>query len=213
MKKDQGTKSRNKKLAAGKPQPGAAGAVERSICAIPTSSQGVETTASPKAISDAVKHAVEDFLKRTFGTQDEELQNRFLMQVANIVPDFMIRKDKTCDHVAAALRGVGPRDSLEGMLGVQMVAVHTIALELLRRAALSGQTDLGVEVYVNRSAKLLRIFTDLAEALSRYRGKFEQKMTVEHVHVYQGGQAIVGQVSQNNNQVNQRKDDDDNEQE
>jgi hypothetical protein len=39
------------------------------------------------------------------------------------------------------------------------------------------------------------------EALSRYRGKVEQKMTVEHVHVYQGGQAIVGQVSQNNNEV------------
>jgi hypothetical protein len=57
----------------------------------------------------------------------------------------------------------------------------------------------------------VRIFTDLTEALSRYRGKFEQKITVEHVHVYQGGQAIVGQVSQNNNQVNQRKDDDEQE--
>lgn len=55
------------------------------------------------------------------------------------------------------------------------------------------------------------MFTSLTEALSRYRGKFEQKMTVEHVHVYQGGQAIVGQVSQNNNQVNQRKDDDEQE--
>lgn len=150
--------------------------------------------------------AVEDFLKTTFGTQDDELQNRFLMQVANIVPDFMVREDKTCEHVAAALRGVGPRDSLEGMLGVQMVAVHTLALELMRRAAFSGQTDLGVEVHVNRATKLLRMFTTLTEALSGYRGKVEQKMTVEHVHVYQGGQAIVGQVSQNNNQVNQRKD-------
>jgi len=27
-------------------------------------------------------------------------------------------------------------------------------------------------------------------------------MTVEHVHVYQGGQAIVGQVSQKNTQDN-----------
>ena len=34
------------------------------------------------------------------------------------------------------------------------------------------------------------------EALKRYRGKGEQKMTVEHVHVYQGGQAIVGAVHQ-----------------
>jgi hypothetical protein len=195
VKKDRGIRSRNKKLAAGKPQPDVVGAVERSISAIPTPSQALETTASPKAISDAVKLAVKDFLKTTFGTQDDELQDRFLMQAANIVPDFMVRKDKTCEHVAAALRGVGPRDSLEGMFGVQMVAVHTLAMEMMRRAAFDGQTDLGIEVFVNRATKLLRIFTDLTEALSRYRGKFEQKMTVEHVHVYQGGQAIVGQVS------------------
>jgi hypothetical protein len=34
------------------------------------------------------------------------------------------------------------------------------------------------------------------EALQRYRGKGEQKMVVEHVHVHQGGQAIVGSVHQ-----------------
>jgi hypothetical protein len=94
-----------------------------------------------------------------------------------------------------------PLSGKEGMLGVQLIAFHTFAMELMRRAALSGQTDLGVEVYVNRSTKLLRTFINLTEALSRHRGKVEQKMTVEHVHVYQGGQAIVGQVSQNNNEV------------
>jgi hypothetical protein len=46
----------------------------------------------------------------------------------------------------------------------------------------------------------LRTFASQTEALSRYRGKGEQKMTVEHVHVYQGGQAIVGQVAQKNTQ-------------
>ena len=30
------------------------------------------------------------------------------------------------------------------------------------------------------------------EALQRYRGKGQQKLTVEHVHVHSGGQAIVG---------------------
>src|SRR3954470_16049819 len=32
------------------------------------------------------------------------------------------------------------------------------------------------------------------EALSRYRGKGQQKVTVEHVHVHAGGQAVVGAV-------------------
>ena len=48
----------------------------------------------------------------------------------------------------------------------------------------------------NLAVKLLRTYTMQMEALQRYRGKGEQKMTVEHVHVYQGGQAIVGAVHQ-----------------
>ena len=48
----------------------------------------------------------------------------------------------------------------------------------------------------NLAVKLLRTYTMQMEALQRCRGKGEQKMTVEHVHVYQGGQAIVGAVHQ-----------------
>jgi hypothetical protein len=33
------------------------------------------------------------------------------------------------------------------------------------------------------------------EALQRYRGKGQQKVTVEHVHVHTGKQAIVGAVN------------------
>ena len=32
------------------------------------------------------------------------------------------------------------------------------------------------------------------EALTKHRNKGRQKIVIEHVHVYQGGQAIVGQV-------------------
>jgi hypothetical protein len=34
----------------------------------------------------------------------------------------------------------------------------------------------------------------LLEALNRHRGKGQQKVTVEHVHVHAGGQAVVGMV-------------------
>ena len=84
------------------------------------------------------------------------------------------------------------------MLAVQMVAVHTLTMECMARAASREQTDLGVEVNINRATKLMRTFANQTEVLGRYRGKGEQKMTVEHVHVYQGGKAIVGQVSQKN---------------
>ena len=43
--------------------------------------------------------------------------------------------------------------------------------------------------------KLARTFTTQMEALKRYRTGGQQKMTVEHVTVNDGGQAIVGNVS------------------
>ena len=42
--------------------------------------------------------------------------------------------------------------------------------------------------------KLTRTFATQVEALKRYRSKGEQKVTVEHVTVNEGGQAIVGNV-------------------
>jgi hypothetical protein len=35
------------------------------------------------------------------------------------------------------------------------------------------------------------------EALNRYRSKGQQKITVEHVHINSGGQAIIGNVNSN----------------
>jgi GTPase len=42
----------------------------------------------------------------------------------------------------------------------------------------------------------MRLFTEQLEAMSKLKGKVgQQKVTVEHVHVHDGGQAIVGAVS------------------
>jgi hypothetical protein len=43
--------------------------------------------------------------------------------------------------------------------------------------------------------KLARTFTAQMEALKRYRTGGEQKVTVQHVTVNEGGQAVVGHVS------------------
>jgi hypothetical protein len=43
---------------------------------------------------------------------------------------------------------------------------------------------------------LLRLLNEQLEAMARLKGKAgQQKVTVEHVHVYPGGQAIVGAVN------------------
>ena len=47
---------------------------------------------------------------------------------------------------------------------------------------------------LSQANKLSRTCATLLEALNRHRGKGTQKVTVEHVHVHEGGQAIVGTV-------------------
>jgi hypothetical protein len=59
---------------------------------------------------------------------------------------------------------------------------------------IENQTFEGRRESLNQANKLVRSYATLVEALNRHRGKGQQRVTVEHVHVHQGGQVIVGTV-------------------
>jgi hypothetical protein len=67
-------------------------------------------------------------------------------------------------------------------------------MECLRRSMLDGQTFEGRDQNLKHAAKLLLIYARQIEALNKHRGKGQQKVTVEHVHVEAGGQAMVGHI-------------------
>jgi hypothetical protein len=102
---------------------------------------------------------------------------------------------KQYNATVAALVGIGPTDELEGMLAAQLLASHNAAMECYRRAMIGEQTFEGRRESLNQANKLSRTYAALLEALNRHRGKGQQKVTVEHVHVHAGGQAIVGAVT------------------
>ncbi len=133
-------------------------------------------------------------LMEATGTTNIGLGTLFVDQAVCSLQAFGISAE-TSNKALAALHGIKPRDELEGMLAVQMVAAHNLAMELTGRAVSENQTIDGVRHNVNCIAKLMRTFVAQLEALQHYRGKeSQQKVTVEHVHVNQGGQAIVGAV-------------------
>jgi hypothetical protein len=80
------------------------------------------------------------------------------------------------------------------MMAAQLIAAHNAAMECYRRAMIGGQTFEGRRENLAQANKLSRTYATLLEALNRHRGKGQQKVTVEHVHVHSGGQAIVGTV-------------------
>jgi len=93
------------------------------------------------------------------------------------------------------MNGISPQDDVEGMLAAQMVATNAAAMECFRRAMLENQTFEGRQQSLAFANKLSRTYAQQMDTLQRYRGKGQQKMTVEHVHVHAGGQAIVGNVA------------------
>src|SRR3981189_2142583 len=93
-----------------------------------------------------------------------------------------------------ALIGIAPNDELEGMVAAQLVACHNASMECYRRAMIGEQSFESRRENLSQANKLSRTYATLLEALNRHRGKGQQKVTVEHIHVHQGGQAIVGNV-------------------
>lgn len=143
------------------------------------------------------KHAVEpDAVNAATGTRSSELQLRLVSQALNVLGT--LPKGEAADGAIKAtldaLAGINPRDELEGMLATQMVSVHDTTMECLRRAAHPDQTFAGRDMNLKHAAKLLQIYARQVEALDKHRGKGQQKITVEHVTVEAGGQAIVGSV-------------------
>lgn len=106
--------------------------------------------------------------------------------------------DEQCEvHVNAALAvvdGLRPKNEAEALLAVQMVAAHLGAMRCL---SLSGQARQLVQFQVHGELanKFMRTYASHLETLSKLRRGGEQNMKVEHVYVYQGGQAVVGDIN------------------
>jgi hypothetical protein len=98
------------------------------------------------------------------------------------------------DMIAAGLPGIGPKDAIEEMVAAQMLACHDAAMDCFKNASRDGLSRALSQDYLNQGGKLSRTFAMLLDALNRHRGKGQQKITVEHVHVHSGGQAVVGVV-------------------
>jgi hypothetical protein len=96
--------------------------------------------------------------------------------------------------ILSMVLGIEPRDTLENMLALQMAATHNLVMQAARRLAtveMIPQQDSAERAF----NKLARTFTTQMETLKRYRSTGEQTVTVQHVTVGEGGQAIVGPVT------------------
>ena len=144
--------------------------------------------------------AVMQGLRRATGVKTDETWNLLMQELIRLHHSPEAASEKHTNGLflqsVAFMAELEPVSALEAVLCVQMIGVHRTAMRFITRATAPGQTDEGADLNVLRATRLMRLFTEQTEALLRLRGKSgQQKVTVEHVTVNQGGRAIVGAVS------------------
>jgi hypothetical protein len=132
-------------------------------------------------------------LMEAVGTSNPDFLEGILRQLANAASQGQDVDERQLNFLLAVVAGIEPRDQIEGMLAAQMAAIHMATMTFAHR--LANVNNIPRQDSAERAFnKLARTFTSQMEALNRHRGKSQQKMTVKHVHVHDGGQAIVGSV-------------------
>lgn len=127
------------------------------------------------------------------GTADRDFHASLIGQIARLGAHGRGIDSANSNFVFAVARSIQPRDELEALLATQMGAIHAASMMMARK--LNMVTTIPQQDSAERTLnKLARTFAMQMEALKRYRTGGQQKVTVEHVTVNAGGQAIVGAV-------------------
>jgi hypothetical protein len=137
-------------------------------------------------------------LARATGATHEDAQILLTSQLCRVYQARGGSPAKAIQSALALMLDIAPQSGIEGMIATQMVAIHGVAMNLLASGEMTGAQSIEVaDVRLKHAERLMRLFGLHVETLNRHRGKApsEQKVTVEHVHVHEGGQAIVGNLT------------------
>jgi len=157
----------------------------------------VKVSTSESGLSITTEHvdqvAGTALIMQALGTADMDFFSGLIMQLAKA--DGGEANEVLLNFMLAVIKGIKPRDQIEAMLAAQMAVVHSASMTFSRKLAEADCLEHrdSAERTLN---KLTRTFVSQMEALKRNRMGGEQTVTVQQVNVSEGGQAIVGNVTQ-----------------
>lgn len=135
-------------------------------------------------------------LKHIGGSKSDDWNNVIVNQALDTLWTANSNEEKRGRQINSAVAYMvefKAQDELEAMMAAQLFAAHNATMECYRRAMIKEQSMEARTQNLGQANKLSRTYATLIEALNRYRGKGgQQKVTVKHVHVHEGGQAAIG---------------------
>jgi hypothetical protein len=134
-------------------------------------------------------------LNKALGTTSSDFVNASLLQLqAAARSPFGTISETHINAALAMIEAAAPRDEIEGALAVQMACTHTAAMAVLAKLEGAFTSEQRVVAFGSAAARLMRAYATQVEVLRRLRGGGQQFVRVEHVHVNDGGQAVIGNV-------------------
>jgi hypothetical protein len=133
-------------------------------------------------------------LNKALGTVSPDFVKTSLLQLQGAARSPYGTISETAINAALAMiEAAAPRDELEGALAVQMACTHAAAMAVLAKMDRLG-TERQIAAFGSTAARLMKTFVMQFEVLRRLRHGGQQFVRVEHVHVNDGGQALIGNV-------------------
>lgn len=134
------------------------------------------------------------------GVKAQSVADRLAVQTASSTLSYWGVKNSTVGQrlelASSIMAEMQPSNATEAMLANQMIAVNDAALLFTSQATLAESTSQNRTDNAERACRFLSLFVQQVDAMQRLKGKTgRQKVTVEHVNVHAGGQAIVGEVN------------------
>jgi hypothetical protein len=135
-------------------------------------------------------------LKDAFGTTSSAFVDASLQQLiaAARLPNSGI-SETAVNASLAFIEGAKPQGEVECALVIQMACTHGVAMAVLKRLGGAHGFERNVAVIASAASRLLRAYTTQVESLRRLRNGGAQFVRVEHVHVNDGGRAVIGAVA------------------
>ena len=135
-------------------------------------------------------------LNKALGTTSSDFVNAALWQIqAAARSPWGGVSELSMNAALAMIEAAGPKDEIEGALAIQLAVTHANAMAVLAKLDAAFVTERRVAAFGSAAARLLRAFANQVEVLRRLRQGGHQYVRVEHVHVSDGGQAVIGNVS------------------
>jgi hypothetical protein len=137
----------------------------------------------------------EKLMADSFGVADSDAMYGILRQLMRASAKGGTTDAANLAFMMSMIQSIKPRDSIEAMLVAQMASVHVMTMRCAHQ--LAAAQDVVQQDSASRAlSRLARTFPLQIEALNRHRIQGEPVITVQNVSVADGGNAIVGNVTQ-----------------